>query len=393
MNAPLLPVYSRYKITPIRGEGVYLYDMNGVRYLDFYAGVAVNLLGHCHPHLVDALNQQSKKLWHVSNLFPIPGQELLGKRLCENSFAEMVFFCNSGSEAIECAVKMARRYHHQEQEQNRYRIICFTNGFHGRTSAAIAAGAAKYRDGFGPSLPGFDAVPLGDLAAVKQAIRDDTAAILLEPIQGEGGIHLASDQFLQDLRQLADHHGLLLIFDEIQCGMGRTGKLFAHQYADITPDIMVLAKGIGGGFPLGACLSTMDSARKMNAGAHGSTFGGNPLAMAVGNGVMDILLSSGFLEAVRDKGAFLHDQLTSLHAEFPDYITDIRGRGLIWGIRFADSIQNSQIVAQCQENGLLVCPAGDNIVRLLPPLLIEKEEIAQGVKILALTCQQMQKGG
>lgn len=379
--AAATPLYDTYNRTPLRfthGSGVWLTTENGERYLDFAAGVAVNSLGHAHPHLIAALTEQAGKVWHLSNLYEVPGQEALARRLMDVTFAEKVFFTNSGAEALECAIKTARRYHFARGEPERFHVITFEGAFHGRTIATIAAGGnEKYIEGFGPKAPGFDAVPFGDLEAVKAAITPETAAILVEPVQGEGGIRPASSEFLKSLRDLCDQNGLLLIFDEVQCGVGRTGKLFAYEWSGITPDIMAVAKGIGGGFPLGACLATAEAASGMVAGTHGSTYGGNPLAMAVGQAVLDVVLEDGFLQHVRDMALLFTQGLASLQDRFPDVIEEIRGTGLMLGIK--PKGPNTELLVAMRKEHLLGVPAGENVIRLLPPLIISAEEVREGL--------------
>jgi len=379
--AEATPLYETYLRAPLRferGEGVWLIAENGERYLDFAAGVAVNALGHAHPHLVEALKAQAEKVWHLSNLYEVPGQETLGERLTNATFADKVFFTNSGAEALECAIKTARRYHFSKGHPEKFHIITFEGAFHGRTLATIAAGGqAKYLEGFGPKAPGFDQVPFGDIEAVKAAITDNTAAILIEPVQGEGGIRTASNEFLRALRQICDDKGLLLILDEVQSGVGRTGKLFAHEWAGITPDIMAVAKGIGGGFPLGACLATAEAASGMKAGTHGSTYGGNPLAMAVGNAVLDVVLADGFLEHVRDVALVFRQGLAALHDRFHDVIEEIRGEGLMLGIKA--KVPNAELLQAMRDEHILSVPAGDNVIRLLPPLITTAEEAREGL--------------
>ncbi|MBM1174267.1 aspartate aminotransferase family protein, partial [Microvirga arabica] len=326
MTSPLLPTYARAELSFEKGEGPWLFGRDGERYLDFGAGIAVNALGHAHPHLVQALTEQASKVWHTSNLFQIPEGERLAKRLVENTFADVVFFSNSGAEANEAAIKMARKYHAVNGHPERFRIVTFEGAFHGRTLATIAAGGqAKYLEGFGPKVEGFDQVPVEDIEALKAVIGPETAALMIEPIQGEGGIRTVSNAFLRELRQLCDSQGLLLIFDEIQTGVGRTGKLFAYEWTGVTPDIMAVAKGIGGGFPMGACLATAEAAKGMTVGTHGTTFGGNPLAMAVGNAVLDIILEPGFLKEVEPKGLLLKQRLAELKDRHPGVIADVRG--------------------------------------------------------------------
>ena len=378
---PLLPVYKRAEVTFERGEGAYLFDRAGRRYLDFGSGIAVTLLGHAHPHLVAVLEAQAEKLWHCSNLYGIEPQQRLAERLVAHSFADTAFFCNSGAEALECAIKMARRFHHERGQTERHRIVTFEGAFHGRTLATISAGGQdKYLEGFRPGLPGFDAVPFGDIEKVEAAIGAETAAILIEPIQGEGGIRATEPAFLEELRQLCDERDLLLILDEVQCGMGRTGRLFAYEWTGMTPDIMALAKGLGGGFPIGACLATARAASGMAPGCHGSTFGGNPLACAVANGVLDVLLADGFLEQVRDVALRLRGELEQLAAAFPGVVQEIRGQGLLLGLRCGPP--NGDISAELMARGMLAVPAGENVLRLLPPLIIEPRHIDEAIGTL-----------
>ncbi len=388
MITPVLPTYARIPLSFEYGEGAYLYTGDGEAYLDFGSGIAVNSLGHAHPHLVEVLGEQAAKLWHTSNLFNIPGQERLAQRLVDATFADTVFFTNSGGEAMECSIKMARKYHAHGGQPERFRIITFEGAFHGRTLAMLAAGGQqKYLDGFGPKVEGFDQVPFCDLDAVKAAIGDETAGVLIEPIMGEGGIKLIEPQFLRALRKLCDEHGLLLILDEIQCGLGRTGKLYAHEWANITPDILASAKGIGGGFPVGACLATQEAARGMTAGSHGSTFGGNPLAMAVGNGVLDIVLEPGFLEGVQKNALLLKQNLARICDEFPDVIEEIRGEGLMMGIKC--KVANTELASACLEQKLLVVGAGENVVRILPPLISDAEVLNEGVARIERACHKV----
>ena len=378
----VMGTYARQDLVFERGEGSWLISAAGDRYLDFASGVAVNALGHAHPRLVAALTEQARKLWHTSNLYRIAGQEQLAERLCAVTFAEQVFFCNSGAEACEGAIKVARRYHHVSGRPERKRIITFKGAFHGRTLAAIAAaGNEKYLDGFGPDMPGFDVLPFGDHAALEQAIGPETGAILIEPVQGEGGVRVVPPQCLRGLREVCDKHGLLLIFDEVQCGMGRTGKLFAHEWAGITPDIMAIAKGIGGGFPLGAFLATAEAAKGMTVGTHGSTFGGNPLAMAIGNAVLDVLLEPGFLETVQAKALRFKQELARVEDENPHAIEEIRGCGLLMGLKVKPTAID--VVKACTAEKLLTVAAGDNVVRLLPPLNVSEAELSEGVARLS----------
>ena len=388
----LLPTYNRADVAFVRGEGPYLFAEDGQRYLDFGAGIAVNAFGHAHPKLVAALTEQAGKLWHTSNLYRVPGQESLSKRLVENTFADTVFFTNSGVEACELAFKMARRYQYVSGRAERFRIITFEGAFHGRTLAGIAAGGqAKYLEGFGPKVDGFDSIPAGDLKAVEAAIVPQTAAILVEPIQGEGGVRVLSAEFLRGLRALCDKHGLLLIFDEIQTGVGRTGKLFAYEWLDIAPDIMPIAKGIGGGYPLGACLATAEAAKGMTPGTHGSTYGGNPLGMEVGNAVLDLVLAPDFLPHVEAIGNYLCQQLAGLLAEHPAVFEEVRGQGLLLGLKLR--VPNTEFVAAARKQGLLVVGAGDNVVRLLPPLIIEEAQVREAMAMLSAAAKTFETAG
>ncbi|WP_288583184.1 aspartate aminotransferase family protein [uncultured Methylobacterium sp.] len=392
MTSSLLPTYARAKVSFERGEGAWLIARDGSRYLDFGAGIAVNSVGHGHPHLVAALTEQAQKVWHVSNLFEVPEAERLAQRLVEASFADVVFFANSGAEANEACIKMARKYHAAGGHPERYRIVTFEGAFHGRTLATIAAGGQqKYIDGFGPKVDGFDQVQFGDLEALKSAITPETAALMIEPIQGEGGLRVVSPEWLRTLRGLCDEHGLLLIMDEVQTGIGRTGKLFAHEWSGVTPDILSSAKGIGGGFPMGACLATGEAARGMVVGSHGTTFGGNPLAMAVGNAVLDIVLAPGFLEQVRQTGLLLKQRLASLKDRHPDIVDEIRGEGLMMGLRLV--VPNTEFAAAARDEHLLVIPAGDNVVRLLPPLIIGEAEVSAALDKLEAACAAMELRG
>ncbi len=377
-GSALFETFARAPLAFERGEGSWLITEGGERYLDFAGGIAVNSLGHSHPHLVEALTEQAAKLWHVSNLYQIPGQSRLGERLAENSFADRVFFTNSGAEALECAIKTARRYQYVNGHPERFRVITFEGAFHGRTLATIAAGGqAKYLEGFGPKVEGFDQVAFDDIDAAEKLIGPETAAILLEPVQGEGGIRPFPTASLKRLRQLCDKHGLLLIFDEVQCGIGRTGKLFAHEWAGVNPDLMAIAKGIGGGFPMGACLATEEAASAMTAGVHGTTFGGNPLAMAVGNAVLDVVLEEGFLDEVSRKALLIKQGLAAIADEFPDVIEDIRGSGLMLGLKC--TMPNTKVNMALRDHKLLAVPAGDNVIRLLPPLTTSDADIQEAL--------------
>ena len=386
--APLYDTYMRAPLRFVRGEGVWLVTEDGERYLDFAAGIAVNSLGHSHPHLVAALKEQADKLWHLSNLYDIPGQETLGRRLTEATFADKVFFTNSGAEALECAIKTARRYHYSKGHPGKFHIITFEGAFHGRTLATIAAGGQeKYLEGFGPKAPGFYQVPFGDIAAVRDAITEETAAILIEPIQGEGGIRPATKEFMQELRRLCDEYGLLLVLDEVQTGVGRTGRLFAHEWAGVTPDIMAIAKGIGGGFPLGVCLATAEAASGMVAGTHGTTYGGNPLAMAVGNAVLDVILADGFLDHVREMTLVFRQGLAALKDRFPDVIEDVRGEGLLLGVKA--KVPVADLLAAVRAEKLLAVSAGGNVLRLLPPLTVTAEEAREGLSRLERAAEKL----
>jgi acetylornithine/N-succinyldiaminopimelate aminotransferase len=388
---PLAPTYARSDLSFARGEGAYLFTAAGERYLDFASGVAVTALGHAHPHLVRTLAEQAKKLWHVSNLHRIPEQERLAERLCAATFADMAFFANSGAEAVECAIKAARRYHYKSGAPERYRLVTFEGAFHGRTLAAIAAGGqAKHLEGFGPPVDGFDQVAGFDLAAVEKAIGASTAGILIEPIMGEGGMREVPARSLQDLRALADEKGILLLLDEVQTGMGRTGRLFAHQWAGITPDIMATAKGLGGGFPVGACLMTEAVGSALTAGSHGSTFGGNPLAMAVANGVLDVVLADGFLDHVAGMGLRLKQRLAAIADEHDEIIEDVRGQGLMLGLKC--KVPNQKLLAALRAEKLLTVQAGDNVVRFLPPLIVTETEIDEACAKLDAACIALKSG-
>ena len=381
----LLPVFARIDLAFERGEGAWLVATNGDRYLDFTSGVAVNALGHAHPVLVMALQEQATKLWHMSNLFKSPDGERLAARLCEQSFADYVFFANSGAEAMECAIKLTRKHHAAKGHPERYRIVTFEGAFHGRTLATLAAtGSAKYLDGFGPPMDGFDQVPLGDLDAVKRAIGPHTAGILVEPVQGEGGVRTAPLSFYKALRQLCDEHGLLLIFDEVQTGMGRTGDLFAYRWVGVTPDVMSLAKALGGGFPIGACLATADAAAGMTPGSHGSTFGGNPLAIAAANAVLDVMLAPGFFDHARRMSLLLKQKLGAVIDRHKDVISEVRGEGLLIGIKAV--VPSTDLVAALRDQKLLTVGAGDNVVRFLPPLIVSEAELEEAVQRLDRAC-------
>ncbi len=384
MISPILPTYAPCDIAFERGEGAYLYTAEGRRYLDFASGIAVTALGHGHPALRQALHEQIDKVWHVSNIFRIPAQEEAARLLVRHTFADTVFFCNSGLEALEAAIKMARRYH-AVADCRRRRIICCDGAFHGRSLATIAAaGQEKMLDGFDPMMPGFDHVPLNRIDALERAVGPDSAAILMEPIQGEGGIRVADPAFLRAARDLADAHDLVLIFDEVQSGLGRSGQFFAHQESGVMPDIVTMAKGLGGGFPVGACLATEKAARGMGRGSHGSTFGGNPLAMTVAGAVLRQVFAPGFLDRVRDIGATLNRKTRDMAKRFPKVIRSVRGRGLMIGLCVDD---NRAMIEAMRERGLLSVWAEDNVVRWLPPLIIEDAHIDEAMRIMDDLCR------
>jgi acetylornithine/N-succinyldiaminopimelate aminotransferase len=388
VSSHVLPTYARVDLAFERGEGAWLFTAEGERYLDFTSGVAVNALGHAHPHLVQALTEQAQKVWHVSNLYRIPEGERLADRLCAASFADTVFFQNSGAEAIECAIKMARKYQSASGRPERYRIITFEGAFHGRTLAAIAAtGNKKYLEGFGPPVEGFDQVPFADLDATKKAVGPQTAAIMIEPVMGEGGVRVVPHTFLRALRKLCDDHGLLLIFDEIQTGIGRTGDMFAYQHTGVIPDIMTIAKAIGGGFPVGACLATTEASKGMTAGTHGSTFGGNPLAMAVGNAVLDVVTADGFLDRMKQNALLLKQRLAELKDRHASVIAEVRGEGLLIGLRMIPQV--SEMVDELRAEKMLTVAAGDNVVRLLPPLIIGEKEITEAIGCIDRACVRL----
>ncbi len=381
-SAAVMGTYARQDIVFERGEGSWLITTDGQRYLDFGSGVAVNALGHAHPRLVAALTRQASQLWHTSNLYRVQRQEQLAEKLVDATFADKVFFCNSGAEACEGAIKAARRYHFLSIHPERWRIITFQGAFHGRTLATIAAGGnEKYLEGFGEPSPGFDQVGFGDHAALDAAIGPETAAIMIEPIQGEGGVRSVPGQCLRGLRELCDKHGLLLIFDEVQTGMGRTGKLFAHEWAGITPDIMAVAKGLGGGFPIGAILATADAAKGLTPGSHGSTFGGNPLATAVGAEVLEIIQEPGFLEGVRMKSNRLKQGLMQLKDQYPAVVEDVRGQGLLVGLKVKPPA--GDVVKAVISEKLLVVSAAENVIRVLPPLNVSDEDLSEGIDRLS----------
>ena len=391
MISPVLPTYARAPLTFTEGQGPWLIEESGERYLDLGGGIATTALGHAHPALVKALEDQGRRLWHVSNLYRIAEQEALAERLVANTFADTVFFTNSGTETMELAVKMARKHFSSKGEPKRHRIITFEGAFHGRSIAAISASdAPKMIDGFGPLLPGFDILPFGDHDALRDAINPETAGVLVEPIQGEGGIRVLPTACLKGLRDLCDEHGVLMMLDEVQCGMGRTGKLFAHEWAGVTPDIMMVAKGIGGGFPLGAVLATEDAASGMIAGTHGSTYGGNPLACAVGCAVMDEMTAPGFLDRVSRASGRLRQGLEGLVAAHPDVFKAVRGEGLMLGLECKPAV--GDVVQACYGQHVIVVPAAENVARLLPPLNITDEDIDEGLRRLDAAARAMEAG-
>jgi len=388
VSEALMSTYARQDLAFERGEGSYLYTADGRRYLDFGSGIAVTALGHAHPHLVQAIQAQAAKLWHTSNLFRIPEQERLAQRLVDNSFADKAFFCNSGAEANEGAVKCARKYFAVSGKPEKFRIITFEGAFHGRTLAMLAAtNNAKYLDGFGPKVEGFDQVEFS-LKAAKAAITPETAAIMIEPIQGESGIRSVPTEMLRGLRQLCDEHDLLLILDEVQTGMGRTGKLFAYEWSGIAPDIMSLAKGLGGGFPVGAVLATKEASKGMTPGTHGTTFGGNIMAMTAGNAVLDVMLEPGFFDGVQKRSSYFMQQLVMLKDRYPEVIEDARGQGFLMAVK--TKIPNTDFQAAVRDEHMLGVLAGDNTLRLIPPLTVPEKDIAEGIRRLEAACQKLQ---
>ncbi len=389
MVTTVMPTYGRIDIAFDRGEGSYLYATDGRRFLDFASGIATNSLGHAHPHLVKEIQDQAAKLLHVSNLYHIPEQQRLADRLVENSFANTVFFCNSGAEAMEGALKLARKFHFANGEPERERVVCCTRAFHGRTLATLSAGDnAKYREGFGPRPEGFDHVAFGNVNELRSAMGDDVAAIVIEPIQGEGGIFPADYRYMHALRDAADEFGALLVFDEVQCGMGRSGKLWAYEWAGVAPDVMALAKGLGGGFPVGAVLASERAASGMVPGTHGSTYGGNPLACAAANAVLDVMLEPGFLDQVIARGDYLHAQLQTVADRFPNFIDEVRGQALMVGMKTIAA--NMDVWTRLRAHGLLVVGAGDNAIRLLPPLTVSEAEIDEAVAAIAAVASEME---
>ncbi|MBV9863697.1 MAG: aspartate aminotransferase family protein [Alphaproteobacteria bacterium] len=381
MITPVMPTYGRWDVAVEHGEGCYLHATDGRKFLDFTSGIAVTALGHCHPHLIEAVTAQAHKLWHSSNLFRIPGQERLAERLVANSFADTVFFNNSGAEAVELSLKVARKYQSETGHPERYRVIGCHGSFHGRSFATLAAaGAEAYLKGFGPVMDGFDHVAFNNLNEMRAAVTDQTAAILVEPVQGEGGVRAPSADYLRGLREIADEFGLLLVYDEVQCGMGRTGKLFAHEWAGVPPDIMAVAKALGNGFPIGACLATERAAVGMVPGTHGSTFGGNPMAVAAGNAVMDVMLEPEFFDRVNRTAQLLRGRLEALVGSYPKLFAELRGAGLLLGIRCV--VPAADFVAKLRAEGLLALTAGENVLRILPPLIVGEREIGEAMDIL-----------
>ena len=389
-GSALYNTFARAPLSFDHGEGSWLVTPGGQRFLDFAGGIAVNSLGHSHPHLVAALTEQAAKLWHVSNLYEVPGQSRLAERLADATFADKVFFTNSGAEAMECAIKTARRYQFANGHPERFRIITIEGAFHGRTLATIAAGGQpKYLEGFGPKVEGFDQIPFDELDKIEDYVTAETAAILIEPVQGEGGIRPVPASMMRKLREICDRHGILLVLDEIQCGIGRTGKLFAHEWSGIRPDIIAIAKGIGGGFPMGACLATEEAASGMVPGTHGTTFGGNPLAMAVGNAVLDVVLEDGFLEEVQRKALLAKQGLAAIVDEFPAVFEEVRGEGLMLGLKCR--LPNTAVNAALRDQNLLTAPAGDNVVRLLPPLNVGDDEIRIALNAISAAASGLAK--
>jgi acetylornithine/N-succinyldiaminopimelate aminotransferase len=391
MITAVMPTYARADLAFDRGQGSYLFTTGGERYLDFCGGIAVTSLGHAHPHLVAALKAQAEALWHTSNLYRIPQQEKLAARLVEATFADTVFVCNSGAEALECAIKTTRKYQYVNGAPERYRIVTMEGAFHGRTLATIAAGGqAKHLEGFGPKVEGFDQVPFGDLDALARAIGPQTAGVLFEPVRGEGGVNAVPVELMAAIRRLCDERGVLMVLDEVQCGIGRTGKLFAYQWSDVTPDVLATAKGLGGGFPIGACLATARAAAGMVAGSHGSTFGGNPMACAVANAVLDVVLAPGFLDRVQDLGGYLGQKLGALAARHPDVLDSVHGIGLMRGLRC--KVPAADLVGALRERQVLTVGAGDNQVRLLPPLTVTEDEIDEAVEAIDGACAAIAAG-
>jgi acetylornithine/N-succinyldiaminopimelate aminotransferase len=383
-----MPSYGRTDVAFERGDGPYLFSDDGRKFLDFGAGIAVTALGHNHPKLVTALTEQAGKLWHTSNLYNISLQQRLADRLVENSFADTVFFCNSGAESVEASIKLMRKYHSANGNPERYRMISFEGSFHGRTLATVAAGANDaHRAGFGPAVDGFDHVAFGNMNEVRDAVSAETAGIMIEPVQGEGGVRPADPEFLRELRVFCDEEGLLLMFDEVQTGVGRTGKLWAYEWSGVAPDVISSAKALGGGFPIGACLATEKAAKGIVPGTHGSTFGGNPLAAACANAVLDVLLEDGFLANVVKMGNLVNDELKHIVSLHSNVIESVRGAGMMWGMKCV--VPNGDLVAKAFDHGLLTVPAGENVVRFLPPLIVTEEHIHEAVGIIDACCKEL----
>jgi acetylornithine/N-succinyldiaminopimelate aminotransferase len=383
-----MPSYGRTDVAFERGDGPYLFSDDGRKFLDFGAGIAVTALGHNHPKLVTALTEQAGKLWHTSNLYNISLQQRLADRLVENSFADTVFFCNSGAESVEASIKLMRKYHSANGNPERYRMISFEGSFHGRTLATVAAGANDaHRAGFGPAVDGFDHVAFGNMNEVRDAVSAETAGIMIEPVQGEGGVRPADPEFLRELRVFCDEEGLLLMFDEVQTGVGRTGKLWAYEWSGVAPDVISSAKALGGGFPIGACLATERAAKGIVPGTHGSTFGGNPLAAACANAVLDVLLEDGFLANVVKMGNLVNDELKHIVSLHSNVIESVRGAGMMWGMKCV--VPNGDLVAKAFDHGLLTVPAGENVVRFLPPLIVTEEHIHEAVGIIDACCKEL----
>jgi acetylornithine/N-succinyldiaminopimelate aminotransferase len=379
----VMPTYGRWDVAVERGEGCYLWATDGRKFLDFTSGIAVTSLGHCHPHLIEAVTDQAKKLWHVSNLFHIPGQQLLAERLVANTFADTVFFNNSGAEAVELSIKVARKYQSHIGHPEKFRVIACQGSFHGRSFATLAAaGAEAYLRGFGPVMEGFDHVAFNNLNEMRAAITEHTAAILVEPVQGEGGVRAPSPDYLKGLRAICDEFGLLLVYDEVQSGMGRTGRLFAHEWAGVAPDIMAVAKALGNGFPIGACLATERAAGGMVAGTHGSTFGGNPMAVAAGNATLDVMLEPGFFDGVQRVARLLWGKLEALVAAYPKLFAELRGSGHLLGVRCQPELTAGDFVTKLRAEGLICLTAGDNVLRILPPLVVTEREVEEAIAII-----------
>jgi len=379
----VMPTYGRWDVAAERGEGCYLWSTDGRKFLDFTSGIAVTSLGHCHPHLIEAVTEQAKTLWHVSNLFQIPGQQRLAERLVANTFADTVFFNNSGAEAVELSIKVARKYQSHIGHPEKFRVIGCQGSFHGRSFATLAAaGAEAYLRGFGPVMEGFDQVAFNNLNEMRAAITEHTAAILVEPVQGEGGVRAPSPDYLKGLRAICDEFGLLLVYDEVQSGMGRTGRLFAHEWAGVPPDIMAVAKALGNGFPIGACLATEKAAGGMVAGTHGSTFGGNPMAVAAGNATLDVMLEPGFFDGVQRTARLLWGKLEGLVGKYPKLFAELRGSGHLLGVRCQPELTAGDFVTKLRAEGLICLTAGDNVLRILPPLVVTEREVEEGMAII-----------